>query len=153
MKYCMGCMEQYEDELNKCPYCGYEEGTQAEQALHMEPGSILHERFIVGKALGYGGFGVTYIGWDALLEQKVAIKEYLPSEFSTRMPGVTKVTVYNGDKSQQFNDGLSRFVDEAKRLAKLNNISGIVRIYDSFEETIPLTSSWNIWRAKHSPLA
>ena len=134
MKYCMGCMEQYEDELNKCPYCGYEEGTQAEQALHMEPGSILHERFIVGKALGYGGFGVTYIGWDALLEQKVAIKEYLPSEFSTRMPGVTKVTVYNGDKSQQFNDGLSRFVDEAKRLAKLNNISGIVRIYDSFEE-------------------
>ena len=97
-KFCMGCMEQYEDEFNVCPHCGYIEGTLPEQALHMEPGSILQERYIVGRAIGFGGFGVTYIGWDAMLEHKVAIKEYLPSEFSTRMPGVTQVTVYNGDK-------------------------------------------------------
>ena len=133
-KYCMGCMEQYEDEFDVCPYCGYLEGTKPEQALHMEPGSILQERFIVGKSIGYGGFGVTYIGWDALLEHKVAIKEYLPSEFSTRMPGVTQVTVFNGDKSEQFRDGLRQFVQEAKKLAKFNNVEGIVKIYDSFEE-------------------
>ena len=54
----------------------------------MEPGTSLADRYIIGKALGYGGFGVTYIAWDKLLEQKVAIKEYLPSEFSIRMPGV-----------------------------------------------------------------
>lgn len=130
----MGCMEQYEDEFDVCPYCGYLEGTKPEQALHMEPGSILQERFIVGKSIGYGGFGVTYIGWDALLEHKVAIKEYLPSEFSTRMPGVTQVTVFNGDKSEQFRDGLRQFVQEAKKLAKFNNVEGIVKIYDSFEE-------------------
>lgn len=130
----MGCMEQYEDEFDVCPYCGYLEGTKPEQALHMEPGSILQERFIVGKSIGYGGFGVTYIGWDALLEHRVAIKEYLPSEFSTRMPGVTQVTVFNGDKSEQFRDGLRQFVQEAKKLAKFNNVEGIVKIYDSFEE-------------------
>lgn len=130
----MGCMEQYEDEFDVCPYCGYLEGTKPEQALHMEPGSILQKRFIVGKSIGYGGFGVTYIGWDALLEHKVAIKEYLPSEFSTRMPGVTPVTVFNGDKNEQFKDGLRQFVQEAKKLAKFNNIEGIVKIYDSFEE-------------------
>lgn len=133
-KYCMGCMERYDDELNICPYCGYVEDTPAEQALHMKPGSILHDRYIVGRALGYGGFGVTYIGWDALLEQKVAIKEYLPGEFSTRMPDVTQVTVYNGDKRQQFLTGLARFVEEAKRLAKLNEIDGVVKVYDSFQE-------------------
>ncbi len=133
-KYCMGCMEQYEDEFNVCPYCGYIEGTKPEQALHMEPGSILQGRFIVGKSIGYGGFGVTYIGWDALLEHRVAIKEYLPSEFSTRMPGVTQVTVFNGDKKEQFHDGLRQFVEEAKKLAKFNNVEGIVKIYDSFEE-------------------
>ena len=133
-KYCMGCMEQYGEEYEICPYCGYIEGTKPEQALHMEPGSILAERYIVGKSIGYGGFGVTYIGWDALLEHKVAIKEYLPSEFSTRMPGVTQVTVYNGDKSEQFRDGLRQFVEEAKKLAKFNSIEGIVKVYDSFEE-------------------
>ena len=133
-KFCMGCMEQYDDHLFTCPHCGYEEGTKSNQALHIEPGNILNGRYIIGRSLGFGGFGVTYIGWDALLEHKVAIKEYLPSEFATRMPGVTQVTVYNGDKSEQYHDGLGQFVNEAKRLARLNNIDGIVRIYDSFEE-------------------
>jgi serine/threonine protein kinase len=133
-KYCMGCREQYEEEFEICPYCGYVDGTRPEQALHMEPGSILHERYIVGRALGFGGFGITYIGWDTLLEHKVAIKEYLPSEFSTRMPGVTQVTIYNGDKNEQFQSGLTRFVDEARKLAKVSNVDGIVKIYDSFRE-------------------
>ena len=115
-KFCMGCMEQYGEQFAVCPHCGYVEGTQAEEAQHMEPGSILHGRYIVGRALGFGGFGVTYIAWDALLEQKVAIKEYLPSEFSTRMPGVTEVTVFSGDRSEQFGDGLTRFVEEARTL-------------------------------------
>lgn len=133
-KYCFGCMEQYEDEFSVCPYCGFVEGTKSSHALHMEPGSILAERYIIGRSLGFGGFGVTYIGWDALLEHKVAIKEYLPSEFSTRMPGVTQVTVYNGDKREQFRDGLQQFVNEAKRLAKLNGIDNVVKVYDAFEE-------------------
>ena len=127
-------MEQLEDHINICPHCGYIEGSPAAQALHMQPGSILRERYIIGTSLGFGGFGVTYIAWDALLEQKVAIKEYLPSEFSTRMPGVTQITIYTGDKSKQFYDGLDRFVDEAKRLAKLQDVDGIVHIYDCFKE-------------------
>lgn len=133
-KRCLGCMEYYGDEFEICPHCGYIEGSPAEEAIHMAPGTILHDRYIIGKVLGFGGFGVTYIGWDGRLEQKVAIKEYLPSEFSTRMPGETTVTVFNGDKKEQFDDGLEKFVDEAKRLAKFKNESGIVKIFDSFSE-------------------
>lgn len=133
-KRCLGCMEYYGDEFEICPHCGYVEGTPAEEAIHMAPGTLLHDRYIIGKVLGFGGFGVTYIGWDGRLEQKVAIKEYLPSEFSTRMPGETTVTVFNGDKKDQFNDGLDKFVDEAKRLAKFKNEPGIVKIFDSFSE-------------------
>lgn len=133
-KMCMGCMSEYEDEYEVCPKCGYIEGSHAEEALHMEPGSILRERYIVGKVLGFGGFGVTYLGWDTLLEQKVAIKEYLPSEFSTRMPGQTQVTVFNGDKKEQFGDGLSKFIEEAQRLVRFQSEEGIVKIFDSFED-------------------
>ncbi len=131
---CLGCMQEFDDEYRICPHCGYAVGTTAEEAIHIQPGTRLHNRYIIGKVLGFGGFGVTYIAWDERLEQRVAIKEYLPSEFSTRMPGQTQVTVFNGEKSQQFYDGLSKFVDEAKRLAKFQNESGIVRIFDSFED-------------------
>lgn len=131
---CLGCMEQYSDEFQICPHCGYVVGTNAEEAVHMEPGTLLYDRYIVGKVLGYGGFGVTYIGWDGKLEQKVAIKEYLPSEFSTRMPGRSQITVFNGEKNEQFRDGLRKFVEEAKHLAKFQNQPGIVKIFDAFEE-------------------
>ncbi|MBS7398075.1 MAG: PASTA domain-containing protein, partial [Ruminiclostridium sp.] len=133
-KRCYGCMELYESEYDICPYCGYIYGSHAEEAVHMEPGTLLHDRYTIGKVLGYGGFGVTYIGWDGKLEQKVAIKEYLPSEFSTRMPGQSQITVFNGVKNEQFHDGLTKFVDEAKRLAKFQNEPGIVKVFDSFEE-------------------
>ena len=127
-------MELFGDEFEICPHCGYIVGTHAEEAIHIEPGTLLYDRYIVGKVLGYGGFGVTYLGWDGKLEQKVAIKEYLPGEFSTRMPGQSQVTVFNGEKNEQFHDGLKKFVEEAKHLAKFQNEQGIVKIFDSFEE-------------------
>ena len=133
-KRCMGCMELFKNEFEVCPECGYIEGTDAVEALFMQPETLLHDRYIVGKALGFGGFGVTYIGWDGKLEQKVAIKEYLPSEFSTRMPGQSRVTVFNGDKSEQFYAGLDKFTEEAKHLAKFQNEIGIVKVFDSFIE-------------------
>lgn len=132
MKKCMGCMEEFDENQTLCPHCGYEEGTMPAEVYHMEPGSILAKRYIVGKTLGYGGFGVTYIGYDAELERKVAIKEYLPGEFSTRVPGQTQVTIYDGERKEQFQSGIEKFMDEAKRLAKFQDTEGVVHIYDSF---------------------
>ncbi len=131
---CLGCMELYPEEYDVCPNCGFTVGAEVENALHMYPGTILHDKYVIGKVIGYGGFGVTYLAWDTVLENKVAIKEYLPSEFSTRAAGQTQVTVFSGDKTKQFNDGLEKFVAEAKRLAKFRNENGIVKIFDSFNE-------------------
>ncbi|SDB25423.1 PASTA domain, binds beta-lactams [Ruminococcaceae bacterium FB2012] len=133
MKLCLSCFEQYADELNTCPHCGFAEDTPPENAMHITPGTILLDRYIIGKVIGYGGFGVTYAAYDPLLEMKVAIKEYLPSEFSTRVVGQTQVTVFGGDKAEQFADGMHKFVDEAKKLAKFQSTPGVVRIFDSFE--------------------
>ena len=75
-----------------------------------------------------------YLDWDAKLEQRVAIKEYLPSEFSTRIPGQSRVSIFNGAKNEQFVSGLNKFVDEAKRLSKFQKEDGIVRIFDCIAE-------------------
>lgn len=131
---CMGCMEEFDDALDTCPYCGYKRGTPPREAYHLPPETILNGRYIVGKVLGFGGFGVTYIGWDCVLEHKVAIKEYLPSDFSTRVPGETNVSVFTGEPAEQFEAGLHSFIDEAHRLAQFNHENGIVHIFDAFAE-------------------
>ena len=133
-KRCYGCMKTYDSSLNVCPHCGYVDGTKPESPLHLSSGTILNNRYEVGRVIGYGGFGVTYIAWDKVLEQRVAVKEYLPSEFSTRAPGVSQVTVYDGDKGEQYTAGMDKFVDEARRLAKFTDCPGIVKVYDCFKE-------------------
>ena len=127
-------MEEFGEEYDICPYCGYETGTPPKEAYHMSPGTSLAGRYLIGQVLGFGGFGVTYIGWDQVLLRKVAVKEYLPGEFSTRIPGQTQITTYGGERSEQFSSGLGKFLEEAKVLAKLEAANGVVRIYDSFQE-------------------
>lgn len=134
MHRCLGCMQEYKEEYQVCPFCGYEVGTPPKEAYHMMPGSLLGGRYIVGKVLGFGGFGVTYIGFDIVLTRKVAIKEYLPSEFSTRIPGQTEVMTYEGERTEQFNSGLGKFLEEAAMLAKFQAANGVVQIYNSFKE-------------------
>lgn len=131
---CFGCMEDYSDDYAACPYCGYEADTPPREAYHMIPGTVLAGRYQVGQVLGFGGFGVTYIGYDVLLDRKVAIKEYLPSEFSTRIPGHTEITAYEGERQEQFSSGMEKFLEEAKMLARFQTANGIVQIYDSFQE-------------------
>lgn len=133
-RLCMGCMEKYDDSLDVCPYCGYAFDTPPEQSYHLKPGTILHGQYVVGRVLGFGGFGITYIGWDYVMERKLAIKEYLPGEFATRVPEENQVTIYSGDREEQFKAGLVKTIDEAKRLAKFEHVPGIVQIYDCFEE-------------------
>lgn len=134
MHRCLGCMKEYKEEYQVCPFCGYEVGTPPKEAYHMVPGTLLAGRYTIGKVLGFGGFGVTYIGYDTVLNRKVAIKEYLPSEFSTRVPGQIEVTTYEGERTEQFASGLGKFLEEAAMLAKLQTANGVVQIYNSFKE-------------------
>ena len=136
IRRCMGCMSTYEAIDEMCPFCGYIEGTPAKEAYHIKPGSLLYDRYTVGRAIGFGGFGITYIAWDNKLMQKVAIKEYMPSEYATRVPGNLTVTVYDGERYTEFMTGLQKFLDEAQRLAKFQNVPGIVRILDCFSENL-----------------
>ena len=131
---CLSCMNLISEDAVFCPYCGYRVGTPAAEPVYMQPGTRLRDRYTVGKALGSGGFGVTYAGFDDVLDMPVAIKEYFPREFSTRIPGQSQVTVYEDGRRAAYEAGLQKFVDEAVRLARFQNEPGIVRIFDTFRE-------------------
>lgn len=134
-KLCLGCMEYYDSGLDTCPHCGYVDGKESAHVLHIQPGTVLHKQYIIGKALGYGSFGVTYIGWDKMMRRKVAIKEYLPSEYATRKVEDTDLTIPESESQQQkFEKGMKKFRQEAEKLAKLGHVDGVVYVYDTFEE-------------------
>ncbi len=132
---CYGCMKQYKKEFGMCPFCGYENDKAAAEPLQLAPGTVLQNKYIVGRTLGYGGFSITYVGFDVALQIKVAIKEYMPSEYATRVPNCTQVTVsQQGDDGQHFLNGINKFVEEAQRIAGLDNIDGVVKVFDAFME-------------------
>ena len=95
---CYGSME--ETVHYPCPHCGYvPEGKAFDYALR--PGSILNGKYLVGRVLGQGGFGITYIGWDLALERKVAIKEYFPSGQVVRQNGASSLLWYSTEQADR----------------------------------------------------
>ena len=130
---CNACFEKYDKSLDICPYCGYEEGSPAEEPYFLTPGMELENRYIIGKALGFGGFGITYKAWDKNLNIVVAVKEYYYTGIATRVPGTQDVTIYAHNRSAEYKHFLTRFLDEARYTAKFSSNNNIVNVYEFFE--------------------
>jgi len=63
---------------------------------------ILNKRYMIGRVLGHGGFGITYLAWDLNLNLKLAVKEYLPRDYGTRAPGHSSVTIFSSETEEFF---------------------------------------------------
>ncbi len=133
MIYCMGCMEEIGEGETICPHCGNDVNQLNPQGL-LPAGTVLQGRYIVGKSIGNGGFGVTYIGLDGQLRRKVAIKEFFPHKITVRMADGVHVAGRSANDTKRFQIGLEQFLNEAKHLARLSHIQGIVYIYNYFYE-------------------
>jgi predicted Ser/Thr protein kinase len=134
MKRCNNCFEEYSEEYGLCPHCGYAEGSAAAEIFYLYPGSLLGGRYTVGQVLGFGGFGITYKAWDSKLRSVVAVKEYYPSGVANRTPGAKNVILFAQNRVKEYNHGLTRFLDEARNMAKFSSYRNIVNIYEYFEE-------------------
>ena len=95
------------------------------------PPGTRFEEYRLDAALGAGGFGITYRAYDANLDKFVAIKEYLPVEFATRTAASTVVPHSDAD-AQDYHWGLTRFLDEARTLARFDH-SHLNKVYRFFE--------------------
>ncbi|MCH5348331.1 MAG: diguanylate cyclase [Oscillospiraceae bacterium] len=129
---CESCLEEISSE--PCPKCGFIKAEYTPDSMILPCGSILQYRYAVGKVIGKGGFGITYLAYDTKLERKIAIKEYYPYELARRASGTASVTVSDGDTSETFQDGAEKFYNEARMVAKFNDNPSVVSIYDFFYE-------------------
>ena len=133
MALCYQCFREKGAET-VCPFCGYDPtGAADKYPLALRPGTILNGRYTVGRVLGQGGFGITYIAQEYRTRERVALKEYFPSEFAGRSQGLT-VQVHSSQQLENYEYGKARFLEEAKTLAAFIGNENIVRIYSYFEE-------------------
>lgn len=114
-----------------CSFCGWQDGLDnPSPALRL--GVVLDDRYRIGRVLGQGGFGITYLAWDNNLHLPLAIKEYLPRDCATRAPDGISLSVYSGLTQEQFSYGLDRFTEEARALARFDQHPGIVTVKNFF---------------------
>lgn len=138
---CLNCFNLFDivysdkEEPEVCPYCGYCEGTPPKELYHLYPGvGLYNNRYVIGTCIGFGGFGITYKAWDNVLETVVAVKEYYPTGLVQRVPGKPQVIIYTGESKEEYMQGLERFLDEAKNMAKFVDNPNIVHVDAFFEE-------------------
>lgn len=130
---CMNCFH-VKGKYEVCPMCGHVEGTPPDQPHYLTPGTILGNHFLVGTAIGAGGFGITYRCFDVTLGIIVAVKEFYPTGLVNRAPGESAVGLLSGDKKEQYQAQLERFLMEAQSIAQFGKAKDIVNVYDFFEE-------------------
>jgi serine/threonine protein kinase len=120
--------------LPECPTCGRPFDLAPRSPLQLKPRTVLREQYLIGRALGDGGFGITYLSWDLGLESRLAIKEYMPNGVAGRSGGETKVVPYTEQTKQEFEWGLDRFLEEARVLKKFSSHPGIVAVDTVFRD-------------------
>lgn len=128
--FCINCL-QPQTHLSPCRQCGYDERHYKEHPLYLKPRTVLKNQYIVGRVLGQGGFGITYVGLDKWLQKRVAIKEYVPVTLATR-DFQTALIIPLKKQETAFTHGLKLFIDEARHLAKFDH-PHIVRVSNFFE--------------------
>ena len=133
-RYCPYCMNPILPG-QPCSVCGRDPEEYHPEKRQLPPGTLLQERYLLGRSLGSGGFGITYLGLDIKLERRVAVKEYFPTVFLKREATVTlDVTCYTASGEAEYAKGREQFLREARTMAALEEIPEIVRVLDYFPE-------------------
>ena len=112
-----------------CPHCGYSPNDMGKELDYLKPGTIIAKRYIIGQALGAGGFGITYKAWDNTLQSIVAIKEFFPASMVTRASGERSVSVATNRESE-YAQGLKEFLVEARIMSRFSKNENICNTYD-----------------------
>ena len=132
-------MKEKTDPNEVCPYCGFDPKEYHPAPAQLPPFSILYGKYLIGRVVGQGGFGIVYIAKDLVLDITVAIKELFPSNMVTRTisNATNSTSVVCTDDPRNLSLVREKFVKEARTIAHLQeqaDAGGIVQVRDLFEE-------------------
>lgn len=132
-KLCTNCMLA-SIENGVCPRCGMPfENNRMRDMRTLPARYMLHGRYYIGKVLGTGGFGVTYLAYDCRENARVAVKELFPSKDAVREQETCSISILRGQE-EYFAHVRQRFMDEARILYRFQSSPDVVDVYQLFEE-------------------
>ncbi len=117
-----------------CTVCGYSKAEHTASEGHLPPFTILKTRYLLGRDLGQGGFGITYLAKDMVSGKLCCIKEYYPIGLIRGRDAEGRVLLNSEDCRAEFEQGRQRFLDETRALQELQGNITVVNIWDFFEE-------------------
>ena len=129
---CENCFEEVSGA--SCKHCEHDPAAAERDLTALPAGTVLVGKYVIGKVMGRGGFGVTYLAYDVAEQKKVAVKEFFPYGVVARATGDTTVSVAAADKSDIFKTGAEKFYNEAKLVSTFNGNPDIVSVYGFFYE-------------------
>ena len=131
---CVNCMHTMDETTRYCPSCGYERGTYVNNPHQLPAFTILQGRYLIGKCLGEGGFGITYLALDLISGQRVAIKELFVQGLLNRQKGKTVLIESSQESMRYYHICKDKFLHEAQLLHNLKEKRGVVNFLNYFEE-------------------
>ena len=134
MALCYCCMSEVNAQESVCPHCHHAIPYYPTDRRDLKPGTRLHDdRFEVGRALGHGGFGITYIAYDWHLHAIRTIKEYYPTGCERGMDNHLIVTP---EMEETVRKNRMNFLHEARMMSRASDahIKHVVSIFDQFDE-------------------
>ena len=118
-----------------CTHCNYDSAAGKKMNGALPTFTSLQNRYVLGRVLGAGGFGITYVAKDLRTNRLCAVKEYMPREYAERKEGTLEVQPFADAKSRHvFSHGREKYRLEAQILQSLKNDPIIVDIWDYFSE-------------------
>lgn len=137
---CLKCMNMLPHPKAVCPYCGWSRQTDQGNAIsQLTQGITLTNptngnKYLIGKAVGQGGFGIVYVAFDLKNNRKVAIKEYFPTQFVNRTHSGTVIPINDTPVNRAFlARQKKRFYQEAQKMHLFHDSPNVVDVLDYFE--------------------
>ena len=117
-----------------CTSCGWREKDGPRFPNMLPPHFVLKNRYLIGKPLGKGGFGITYKAYDLEYQNICAVKEYLPNFIELKREDSGDLRLLNNGDTGRYQHNRKRFMEEADILYRIHSYPYVVKIRDSFSE-------------------
>lgn len=157
-KLCPVCFQEAM-EHGECRNCGYHAEESSAVKDYLAPFTILKEKYLLGKSLGQGGFGITYLAENMQSGLRCCIKEYFPSGLLQGRTPDGALILADEENRPEYEEGKQQFIEEACALQELRENISVVDILDFFEENgtayfaMELIEGCNlrVFRKNHNP--
>ena len=138
-RICYGCVNDLPRPGMVCPHCGHDNSIRNDEWGRLPAMTLKNGRFFIGRPLGAGGFGITYLGRDLMAgefeDARRAIKEFFPMGMAMRRADGITVTPAAAEQVESYERRLSHSREEGEKMARIGaQVNNVVRAFDCFPE-------------------